>query len=712
MNETIIENDYVEDDGQLLGSGYAFVGAVHSLVDASRAATKFDLVLAAASHALRGGGKTLSEVHSVIHRVWPGARVSQDVVLEALELGEELGLTSASDSLGAEKMWQLTERGVDDVENHVRWASSLRARSTDALRQRAESDLGVSIPLETAELWMEQIVSALILGITAGQDAYLGEVDHLVGKRLAPRKVDRARVLSHLGRDDSDPAVVEFLKATALAALDPLDLFCSDLVSHITTGCVLHSYVAGRDSANVLDALGTPRGQRALIDTPVLVDLIGPSRVRKTIEFTISASIQAGWEVIVCEHSVEELINLVTREVPGIQASFTQANNAGVKEEWFASLSEDQLTSYAVEVLREGTYTSLRGMITAAENIRDTLADLGVHVREHFNEADASYVDRCRRALDEELEGSFRSDSVKQRDADSMAVVWRRRRREPRASAWPGGWIITPDRHLSPAFLKAERGSSIPMTLSMAQWSTLLSVTVAPADVVMLAEAAATQLVEESMWILPSRYPSDVALEIAKRLASVSSESNTEVRYAQLTLDLALDGEDQARSATAVAADVLEARSKRRERFAELSVEAAERMAAGAEASRAAAQSLADSRAAEARESQKNAETSASAVTVLSAELEWERTRVKRILVSVVLLFVGIAMVVFAFAIDSWLVVKVATILGLVGGGVALGRWCLDQTAKLRQVLWGGAVEAIAFASALTGLAVDVNSLS
>jgi hypothetical protein len=712
MITDVLESDYVGADDELLARGYAFVGAVHSLVDASRSATKFDLILAAASHALRGGDKSAIEIRSVIHRVWPGAQVNQVAVTEALRLGSELGLVQMVDALEGVELWQLTARGVDDVQGQVDWVATLRTRSSEELKRRAESDLGVTITAAQSELWLERIVGALILGITSSQDAYLGRVDHLVGKRLAPRKVDRVRVLSHLDASGSDPAIVEFLKTAAVAALDPLDLFCNELVSHITTGCVLHSYVAGRDSAPVLNALGSPSGQRALIDTPVLVDLLGPARVRRTVEFTLRAAVQAGWEVIVCDHSIEELINLVTREVPRIRSDFTKAHKAGVKEEWFANLTEDQLTTYAVEVLRDGTYSSLEQMVTAAESIEVELARLGVEVRPHFNDADRSYVDRCRAALDAELDGSYRSPTVVQRDAESMAVVWRRRRREPKKGHWPGGWVITPDRHLGAAFASLDRAHSVPITLSLSQWSTLLSVTIAPTDVVALAEAAATQLVEEAMWLLPSRYPSDVALQLAERLAPASGGSETEIRYAQVTLDLALDDDRNARSANAIAADVLAARTKRRDRLAEIQVETSAKAVVDAEAARAAAQALAIEKSNEIASARLQADEDAKTMQGLQSELNWQRSRVGRIAWSAFFAIVGVGALVVAVILGAWLIVLVGMVLGLALGGLTLFRWCTEESASLTRLVWAGIVEGLGLLAAAVGLFVDLRSLS
>lgn len=706
----VLEESFARDDTALLEQGYAFVGAVHSLVQATRSTTKPDLILAALTHSLRDGDKSDAELRTIVHRVWPGAQVTIDDVRESLTMGVELGLVHLLAALDGAELWQLTPRGVDDVQRQVDWVAKLRASTAHELRDRALRDLDLVITEQQAELWLERIVGALIAGITAAQDAYLGHVDHLVGKRLSPKKVDRNLVLSSLDQIQSDATVIEFLKACTVAALDPLDPFGDELVSHITTGCVLHSYVAGRESAPLLNALGSPNGQRALIDTPVLMDLIGPARVSSTVALTIATAVSAGWEVLVCEHSIDELVGVVELEIPHIRDSFRRAHERGVKEEWYASLAAGQLPSYAVEVLRDGTYKSLDEMVGAARTIADRLAKLGVIVREHFNDNDRTHVDRCQAALELELSGYHRSSNAIQRDAESMAVVWRRRRRQPAGGRWPGGWIITPDRHLNPPYASLARSDRIPISLSLSQWSTLLSVTVPPTDVVSLAAAAATQLVEEAMWLVPSRYPSDVALELAERLSPERGGSDTDLRYAQMTLDLALDSSHNERTATAIAADVLAARVLRQDRLAKLEVENASKMVAAADASKRAAQALVELKTGEARAARAEVDYANDRLSALEAQVEWQKVRLKRVLWSIGMMLIGLAAVTISVALHAWPVVIIAMALALAVAAWVLVNWCARPAANLARLLWLAIVEGLGLLSAIAGLIVDVGA--
>lgn len=65
--------------------GYAFIVAAHRLVTSGSDATKADLVLGAASHALRSGDKTSAEVLEIVNQIWPGAKLKIEAVEQALE---------------------------------------------------------------------------------------------------------------------------------------------------------------------------------------------------------------------------------------------------------------------------------------------------------------------------------------------------------------------------------------------------------------------------------------------------------------------------------------------------------------------------------------------------------------------------------------------------------------------------------------------------
>lgn len=182
----------------------------------------------------------------------------------------------------------------DDVQQHQYWVRDMRARAAAEVRKRAEQGLQVEVSAEQGDLLLGRLVRSLAVGIRASQDPYLGKVEAWLTGQLAPKSFDNAKVFSSLG-DGADPQTT-FLRTLAMAALDPIDPFGNDLVSHITTGCVLHAYAAGVDRATLLRKWARQKGQRAVLDTPILIDLIDPKRLAGGIERAIRTAVAAQWE--------------------------------------------------------------------------------------------------------------------------------------------------------------------------------------------------------------------------------------------------------------------------------------------------------------------------------------------------------------------------------------------------------------------------------
>lgn len=680
-------------------SGYAFIGAVHKLVSRQTNTTRADLFLAAAMQALSSGDKTAAEVAAVMNRIWPAANASPQDAADALLLGKELGLVFQQEALDTTRLWSLSGSGQKDVAQQALWVKELRDRATEDLRQRAERDIPMTVPRETAELWLDELVRALIKGISASQAAYLGEVTEIVGRKLMPRGISLPDVVGGLS-NTGNSIVMEFLRAMCVAALDPLDPFGSDLVSHVTTGCVLHSYVAGRDHAAVLADIGVPDNQRALIDTPVLLDLVGPRRVQRRAWQTIDTAVEARWDVIVAEHSLEELKSLLEREIPNVKEAFRDANERGIKEEWYASLVDQQLPSLCIESLKDGTYNRLEEMLSTAEELWARLVEHGVAVRPHYNEQDDHYVRLCRTALEKDLgHMTRRSPAVVQRDADSMAMIWRRRRRQ-RGTQWPGGWVITTDRHMTPAFRGVEPGSPVSLTLSMAQWGTLLSVTVPPTEVVELAEAAASQLIEEAMWLIPSRYPSETAMGLAYQLSPHAGGTELDFRAAQITLEGSLDEGGAERSAVSLAAEVLAARTLRTDQLHGERIQAADARRVEAERQALLERTRADQQAGRAEGLQAKVNEAATAAEVQQAELAWARAQPKRIAITVLLILASVAGLIVCFVVGGALWLSFCFGIALITAVLFGVTWCTERQARFTKLLIPTALEALGAVSA------------
>jgi hypothetical protein len=256
---------------------------------------------------------------------------------------------------------------------------------------------------------------------------------------------------------------------------------------------------------------------------------------------------------------LDELDELLRREIPDIEERFKEAHARNAKMEFYAALVDDQLHGMCIAALKDGTYNNLGDILTACGRLEADLTSWGATVREHNNQLSPDRVSRCIKKFPR----SSRSSQVIDRDAHTMAMAWRRRRRE-QSQNWPGAWIITSDRLMAPAY-RAVSTDRVPLTLSLPQWTTVVSISAPLSDLRGLATAAAGQFAEEAMWQLPARFPADFAMSLAAQLSPNQGGSDMDLRHAQMMLSLPemLDKLASNSSPTAIAATVLAARTKR-----------------------------------------------------------------------------------------------------------------------------------------------------
>src|SRR5205823_4521552 len=109
--------------------------------------------------------------------------------------------------------------------------------------------------------------------------------------------------------------------------------FGNDLVMHITVGYMLHAFIARRDNLGSRRAVGSLNGDRAILDTPVLLPLLGSEERERPIRLAIEAAIAAGMNVVVPQHYLEELLEVVARveeQVPAIEQELEAGRSADV----------------------------------------------------------------------------------------------------------------------------------------------------------------------------------------------------------------------------------------------------------------------------------------------------------------------------------------------------------------------------------------------
>jgi hypothetical protein len=367
--------------------------------------------------------------------------------------------------------------------------------------------------------------------------------------------------------------------------------------------------------------LGSLEGEEFILETPLLVALVGPAWEAEPIEATIRVSLAQKIKVVVPEHCVDELIELVDAVEARHLEPLRHAIDSGMRARTYAASVQAGILQSWVAALDEGRYQHWSEFRVAAARLRSKLSNLGVTVRPHNNTVRET-VQMCRDALATEISTSSRTGRGRtaiDRDSETMAMALRHRRGSPAHRLWPGAWVVTPDRHIGPAY-HAMSNDDVPLTITAAQWSTLVSRCAGAPTVEHLAASTAPLLVRDAALAIATRYPPDVALEFAGTLSASADSTTIEAHMGSLTLDGVIDPLTGATAGDGMrlAGEVLARRTRRMQAAQEMR---AERDIAEVARSKAAAR-VADTAAARERHARQNADEQAEKERNKRADLE------------------------------------------------------------------------------------------
>jgi hypothetical protein len=676
------------------------LAAVHSLVCHERIMSEQELLIATASELVIDGAATSPRIAAFVNEVWSPAAIATIRVEEALCTAETAGLLTRADVDG-ESGWALTPAGCQDIDGARGWAEQVFARTRRQLQEMARDSLRELTDVESS-LFVRILAVALSDAVREAYLAHLGDVELLADGTLKPVVFERDRALAAIAAAGLPAAGREFLEAALAAALDVTDTFGNDLIGHLATGCLLHAFLAGVGDA-ARERLGTLAGEEFVIETPLLVSLLGPLTEAGPVESTIAIALGVGTKVVVPEHCIDELIELVDGVEGRHLEPLRAAMDDGMRAHTYAAAVEQGILQSWVAALDEGKYQHWSEFKGAAGRLRATLAGLGVTVRPHRN-VDRATVKRCRDSLAAHINdvGSRRGANAIDRDAETMAMVLRHRRMAPIGRLWPGSWVVTPDRKIGPAYGAVSPGDGVPLTITVAQWSTLVarcSSTVTPQD---LAQSTAPLLVRDAALAIATRYPPEVALELARTLSAADEAAVIDVHVAQMSLDVVIPRDAGTADGMKLASDVLAKKSRRMR-----ATDQARAVRDGAEVSRA--QQIA-------RTATQHADEERHARELADERVETERTRGERATAALadrddqlrgsqilrrrsvkfaVLMTIGVIAAV-ACVLAGWLVVGVVTAISLLVVWHQSSDWRQDASARASKMWPAILTEALA----------------
>lgn len=530
--------------------GLGMLAATHNLFTSDRIADEQELIISTCVEVLKDGPISPNQVHGRVNNIWPGSHISIDKLTASLENGSKLDIFAKQNTSEGQN-WALGQSGVAEATMTRDWFADIMDRLSSQIQERAAKDFGV-ISRVQSKLWAKILLKLFTVEISKRNGSFTGAVEKGPTGRVHPISLDAAAMLEAIGKMEMNQSTKDFLGGCLLAAVDEAEFFGNEIVSCVATSCVLHAVIAGRLSSSAREHLGGLDGQRVVIDTPILVKYLGPKNSVGNLKKVVNLAVAAKMEVIVPRHVLQELFDLVDRIerqcIPGLLRALSQ----GTKARIYAQTVDEDILSMFLDATEERKYSNWSDFAKRAKNLEAELVAMGVVVRDHGN-VDRNRVRSCSVQLEAEIRTSLKPRGATSiaRDAESMELVWRSRRkyRLKDPMVWPGGWIVTYDRRIDPAYRKIEPKDANRLVLTPAQWAAILAETESTVDIKQIVGAAADFVLEETMLRVAVKYPPAVALELARTLSS-ETMSDTDIRVAQMAFDQIQDHPDGVNSAS------------------------------------------------------------------------------------------------------------------------------------------------------------------
>lgn len=286
--------------------------------------------------------------------------------------------------------------------------------------------------------------------------------------------------------------------------------------------------------------VGPLSGEVAILDTPLLLRLLGGPPGRSAIVDLIGLGIGSGMEIVVHETTLIELNHLLDRHTEDAQRFETalgphpNVGELGLQDD----VLETWLQAHPIGSVGHLSWSQFR---KRAADLRNDLRALGVKLvaSKDWDIAQASLHARFNDSLGETIRsrGGYRHRVPIDHDARLLVHVSEARIRNPgnEKKVWPGSIVITTDSYMTAAFEAVAGKQEFPIAVTPAQWAGLLGSCSPPADAERLAGLVGEELSRRTLLARAAAIPVEVAIELA-RSVSVDHESAVDPYAIQLSL--------------------------------------------------------------------------------------------------------------------------------------------------------------------------------
>lgn len=552
------------------------MAAIRFLLDKRRTSDEIDLILSIILEIVRAQPLSIHEIVAQCQSVSPGLQAPAARVEAAIRVGEACDLLTraAPPRDGEPERWTYKGTAQADLESAENWTRAVIDDVKNCIIQIARHQ-GVEVDPEQAELWADILWEAVSLGIRKALRIFSGDVTQRSDASVAPASFDYEAAAGVVRQNVTDEQTAELIVGLVRSAVDPSDVFANDLVSLICSGYVLQAFLSRRDHPQVRALAGSLEESRVIIETPWLLAACGTRKTQHLFREAVRASTAAGVEVIVPQHSIEEAHSVLDRTAQ-LVAEYEKDLVRGIDVDvLLATVSSSGLVETWLEWVRDEDIIGYSAFHNRARHLLAELTELGINVRKHHNDegGDAESVQRIAELLARTVEtsGSYRASDAIVRDANTLAMAWRTRRKAGFIQGeLPSAWIVTADTHMNAAYAEFEDRDAAPIAITPSQWLATVAALSKATDVSTLAEATADLAIRQLTLRVASQWPPRAIMELAKTMRKDMGLAPIDVHLARAEIEELFTStpdllEDPARAAASMATVIAGNRAARRD---------------------------------------------------------------------------------------------------------------------------------------------------
>ena len=524
------------------------------VVRTDRDVAHHDILIATMFEVLERGPLTVASVKDRVRQAWPSLRLEDAQWDAAISAAVAIDCIRHDVGPGGTATLVLCAPGRDSLLESQEWASGclvrFYAQLTDELRNRRCFTSAVDV-----ENLGSVVIAALRRVVSDAFKHAAGTPVTELGGWLRVAGPNTAAIEDFVSEKIPDSERADLAGSLVRVCLDQSNEIGNEIVHQLIKGHLLYQFMGRPDAAIAAPAAGSLAGEKLILDTPILVRLLGPNSVKMPVLALLTTALKLDMEVVLYERTRTELEGVLDSTALNAVPDLEQALRKGSDPALLAAMtrSDEVATTWLkwciAQPHAQRTWAAWRGS-AAGDGALFTLLDaIGITVRKNESYGDSIEAPGRLIAFETQLGSQIarnglrpRNSTVLHHDAMNLLDVWFAREQNPSSTekVWPGAFVLSPDGQINETYDEVLGKQTFPAALTFSQFAQIVGSYANPSDSERFADDIAGGVADQLLLARAANVPAEVVRDIAQAL-SPEPLSYSEAEQLQLELRRSFD---------------------------------------------------------------------------------------------------------------------------------------------------------------------------